>query len=182
MIIGEGVTIGSLEELKDNFGHTKFSSSGNTTEQLLTNYLNGIDNQDGKTRLIVRGNARCEKPGTRQRREFSYVSEVDLAEAYEVGKHAVEIALAGENGYMSTIVRTPGKDYTVLYEKVPLNIVANSEREFPKNWVTEDKIDVTDDFIQWAMPLIGKGLPTFCKFSEIYTEKKCSTYIPVAYR
>ena len=182
VIIGEGVTIGSLEALKDNFGHMQFSSSGTTVEQLLTNYLNGIDKQDGKTRLIVRGNARCEKPGTRQRREFSYVSEVDLQEAYEVGKHAVEIALTGENGYMSTIVRLPGKDYKVSYEKVLLDVVANSEREFPKKWITEDKIDVTDDFVKWAIPLIGKDLPVFCKFKEIYIEKKCPYYIPVAYR
>lgn len=182
VIIGEGVKLGSLKPLKDNFGHTQFSSSGTTVEQLLVNYLNGIDRQDRKTRLIVRGNARCEKPGTRQRRESAYVSEVDLTEAYEVGKHAAKRALADENGYMSTIIRIPGKDYKVLYEKVLLDIVANSEREFPKNWITADRIDVTDDFIKWGIALIGKDLPVFCEFKEIYAERICSFYKPAAYR
>ena len=83
---------------------------------------------------------------------------------------------------MSTIVRLPGKDYKVSYEKVLLDVVANSEREFPKKWITKDKIDVTDDFIEWGMPLIGESLPIFCEFKGIYAENKCSYYIPVGYR
>jgi 6-phosphofructokinase 1 len=182
VVIGEGVNLGSPGVLRDSFGHAQFSSSATSTEQILTNYLNGIDRKDGKTRLIVRGNARCEKPGTRQRREAAYVSEVDLSEAYNVGRYAANIALSGESGYMATIVRIPGISYKVRYEKVLLKEVANSEREFPREWITKDRMDVTEDFIKWAIPLIGGKLHQFSTFSDIFAEKKCSAYIPVAFR
>ncbi|HEY4696031.1 MAG TPA: diphosphate--fructose-6-phosphate 1-phosphotransferase [Candidatus Hydromicrobium sp.] len=182
VVIGEGVNLGNLGILKDNFGHIEYGSTATSVEQILTNYLNGLDKKDGKTRLVVRGNVRCEKPGTRQRRETTYVSDVDLSEAYKVGEYAANIALKEESGYMSTILRVPGRAYKVMYDKVLLETVANSEREFPKKWITEDKIDVTDDFIKWAMPLIGGNLPNLCKFKEVYAEKKCSSYIPYDYR
>jgi 6-phosphofructokinase len=182
VVIGEGVNLGDLGVIKDNFSHIEYGSSATSVEQILINYLNGLDKENGKTRLIVRGNARCERPGTRQRREIAYVSEVDLLEAYKVGEHAADIAFKEENGYMSTILRVPGEAYKIIYDKVLLEAVANSEREFPKKWVTEDKTDVTDDFIEWAMPLIGSSLPNFCEFKEIYAEKKCSSYIPYGYR
>ena len=181
VVIGEGVELGSLGVLADSFGHTQFSSSALSVEQILSNYLNGID-RGGKTRLAVRGNARWEKPGTRQRREVAYVSEVDLSEAYQVGKLAAEITLSGQSRYMSTIIRVPGSTYRVKYDKVPLEIVANSEREFPPDWITQDRIDVTDDFTRWTKPLIGKEPPDFTSFKNIYAEKKLKSYTPYDYR
>lgn len=181
VVLGEGVSIGNLGDLKDNFGHTQFSSSALSVEQVLSNYLNGID-RDGKSRLDVRGRARWEKPGTRQRREAAYVADVDLDEAYQTGKLAAELALAGESGYMSTIIRLPGDDYRVKYDKVQLYEVANSEREFPPDWITTDRIDITDDFISWAAPLIGKDIPDFTKVKNIYADKKLNSYMPYGHR
>jgi 6-phosphofructokinase 1 len=186
VVIGEGVELGDLGILRDSFGHTQFSASKRTVEQLLINYLNGTDRKDNKgraqSRLIVRGIARSERPGTRQRREIAYVSEVDREEAYQVGAYAARIALSGENGFMSTIIRKSGNAYNITYDKVPLKVVANSEREFPEEWIASDRVDVTDKFIEWAFPLIGKPLPEFAKFKEIFTPKKCNKYIPIAYR
>ena len=185
-VIGEGVEVGDLGILRDNFGHAQFSASERTVEQALINYLNGIDRKDSQrraqSRLIVRGIARSERPGTRQRREIAYVSEVDREEAYQVGAYAARIALSGENGFMSTIIRKLGNVYNVTYDKVPLKVVANSEREFPEEWIASDRVDVTDKFIEWAFPLIGKPLPEFAKFKEIFAPKKCGEYIPVEYR
>ncbi|GAG33302.1 unnamed protein product, partial [marine sediment metagenome] len=53
------------------------------------------------------------------------------------------------------------------------------EREFPQEWITPDRMDVTDEFIEWALPLIGSPLPRFAKFKDIYVPKKCAEYIPV---
>ncbi len=182
VVISEGINLGDLGVVRDNFGHIEYNSSATTVGQILINYLNGLDKEDRKRRFLVRGNARCENPGTRQRREIAYASEVDLLEAYKVGEHAANVALKGENGYMATILRIPGKTYRVVYDKVLLETVANSEREFPGEWMARDKTDVTDDFIEWAMPLIGSELPRFCGFREIYAEKKCPSYIPYDYR
>ena len=186
VVIGEGVNVGDLGILRDNFGHPQFSASERTVEQSLINYLNGTDRKDNQgraeSRLIVKGIARSERPGTRQRREIAYVSEVDREEAYQVGIYAARIALSGGNGFMSTIIRKPGGIYKVTYDKVPLDVVANSERKFPQEWISIDKADVTDEFVEWALPLIGTPLPHFAKFKEIYVPKKCAEYIAVEYR
>jgi len=186
VIIGEGVNVGDLGILKDAFGHAQFSAAERSAEQVVANYLNGLDRKDeqgrARTRLIVKGIARYEKPGTRQRREIAYVSEVDRREAYEVGVHAAKLALNEENGYMATIIRVPGEKYKVVYDKVPLEVVANSARTFPKEWIAPNRADVTDDFIKWAMPLIGGPLPRFAQFKEIYAPKLCPEYTPAGYR
>ncbi len=186
VVIGEGVNVGDLGILRDSFGHAEFSASEKTVEQALTNYLNGIDRKDSQgraqSRLMVKGIARSERPGTRQRREIAYVSEVDKEEAYQTGVYAAKIALSGENGFMSTIVRNPDLPYKVNYDKILLDTVANSEREFPQEWITPDRADVTDEFVNWALPLIGGPLPRFAKFKEIFIPKKCNKYIPTTYR
>jgi hypothetical protein len=82
------------------------------------------------------------------------------------------------------------KDKQEFYT-VPLEIVANSVRYMPSNWITKDGIDVTDDFIRYAMPLIGDGWPEirienglqrFAKFNIRFIEKKLPEYIPVTLR
>jgi len=186
IVLGEGVELGDLGILRDSFGHAQFSASEKTVEQLLINYLNGTDRKDDKgraqSRLIIRGIARSERPGTRQRREIAYVSEVDKEEAYQVGAYAAKLALDGENGFMSTIIRKPGSIYKVTFDKVSLNVVANSERKFPQEWISVGKLDVTDEFVEWALPLIGSPLPRFAKFKGIFVPKKCNKYVPTAYR
>ena len=124
-------------------------------------------------------------PGTDQRDTCTYASIVDLDEAYRVGQKAVEIAKSGENGWMSTILREPGAIYNVRYDKVPLKEVANSERTFPEAWIAENKIDVTDEFLAYAQPLIGEdwasvpvvnGRQRFARFDPIFADKKLPDY------
>ena len=184
VVISEGFPVGDIGESKDSFGHTQFSASQMTVGQVAVNYLN-------KVGLKVRGSARCNVSGTDQRHSMIYASDIDLDEAYEVGKKAVQIAVEDGTGYMSTILRKPGNIYRVTYDKVPLEKVANSERKFPLSWLSENKIDVTDDFIKYAKPLIGEnwvdvpvenGLQRFAKFKPIFAEKKCKPYVPQAHR
>jgi len=186
VVVGEGVNLGDLSILKDSFGHAQFSASGFTVGKLLINYLNGQDRKDkegrAQSRLVVPGIARSENPGTRQRREIAYISIVDREEAYQIGAYSARLALDGQDGYMATIIRKPGDKYSVTFDKVPLEIVANSEREFPKKWIAKNKVDVTDAYINWAMPLIGGPLPEFARFKDIYVSKKCDEYIPEGFR
>jgi 6-phosphofructokinase 1 len=120
-----------------------------------------------------------------------YASAVDLEEAYEVGQNAVRIAVEHGSGYMSTILRRPGPIYSVDYDKVPLEAVANSERKFPARWIAPSRIDVTDDFVRYARPLIGEdwvsvplvnGIQRFARLKKIFAEKKLPEYLPEAYR
>ncbi len=183
LVVGEGMAVGDIGVEKDNFGHANFGASRQSAAQIVTNYLNEIG-------LSARGSARYNIPGTDQRGSINLASVVDLDEAYKLGQKAVDIAVNSGNGYMSTILRNDGKKYSVRYDKVPLELVANSERSFPNEWLTDSKIDVTDDFIRYARPLIGDewvsvplvdGIMRFAKLKPIFAQKKLKDYIPQGY-
>jgi 6-phosphofructokinase len=184
VVVSEGFPVGDIGEKKDLFGHTEYSSSEITVGQIVTNFLN-------KVGLKAGGMARGQVPGTDQRNAIVYASTVDLDEAYKVGEKAVLIASEGESGYMATILRKESSKYEVYYDKVPLEKVANSERSFPANWISDNRIDVTDDFINYARPLIGEdwariptesGIMRFARFKPIFADKKLAEYTPEAYR
>ncbi|MCD4786328.1 MAG: diphosphate--fructose-6-phosphate 1-phosphotransferase [Candidatus Eremiobacteraeota bacterium] len=184
VVVSEGFPVSDLGEMKDGFGHTEYSSSKSTVEQVVVNYLNSVG-------LKARGATRGQVPGTDQRHAIIYASTVDLEEAYRVGQKAVLIAQDGESGYMATILRKPGLIYNVYYDKVPLNRVANSERTFPEEWISGNGIDVTDTFLKYARPLIGEdwvsvplvnGRQRFAGIRKIFAGKKLPEYIPQAYR
>ncbi|MEA3334894.1 MAG: diphosphate--fructose-6-phosphate 1-phosphotransferase [Chloroflexota bacterium] len=184
VVVSEGFDVGELAARRDSFGHVQFSASGTTVEQVVVNYLNDAG-------LAATGSARGNVPGTDQRNNMIYASTVDLEEAYKLGQKAVEIAVTDGNGYMSTILRQPGALYNVKYDKVPLELVANSERTFPSGWISESRVDVTDEFIAYAQPLIGEswpsiplvnGLQRFARLKPIFAEPKLAPYTPQTYR
>lgn len=178
VVVSEGFDVGDLGEVKDSFGHAQFGASKLTVAQKVVNLLNDRG-------LATRGAARGQVPGCDQRDTCTYASVVDLDEAYRVGQKAAEIAASGENGWMSTILRKPGLIYNVEYDKVPLELVANSERTFPEAWIAPNKIDVTDEFLKYATPLIGEdwasvpvinGRQRFTRFAPKFAEKKLPAY------
>jgi 6-phosphofructokinase 1 len=184
VVVSEGLKLGDIGELKDSFGHTQFSSSETTVAQMVINGLNAKG-------LAVKGAARANVPGTDQRHNMIYASTVDLDEAYRLGQHAALLAGAGAGGYMSTILRNPGPVYSVRYDRVPLAEVANSERTFPANWIAPDRPDVTDEFIDYAQPLIGSdwvsvpmigGRIRLARLAPKFANQKLPKYIPQADR
>jgi 6-phosphofructokinase 1 len=183
VVVSEGLDVGELGALKDSFGHTMFSASAMTVERIVVNHLN-------KVGLSVRGAARGNTPGTDQRDAAIYASTVDLDEAYKVGQKAVAIAVSDGTGWMATILRKPGDTYSVYYDKVELEKVANSERSLPAGWIAPSKVDVTNDFVNYARPLIGDdwpgvpltgGIQRYARLKPIFAEKKCPEYVPQAY-
>ncbi len=184
VVVSEGLDVGDIGATKDSFGHTQFSASETTAAQIVVSYLN-------KVGLAARGAARGQVPGCDQRDTAVYASTVDLDEAYRVGQKAVLIAKDEGTGWMSTILRDPGLIYSVRYDKVELQKVANSERAFPKAWIAPSRVDVTDDFVAYARPLIGEdwasvplvgGIQHFARLKPVFADKKCPAYIPQAYR
>jgi 6-phosphofructokinase 1 len=184
VVVSEGFEVGGLGEVKDSFGHIMFSSSQQTVAQIVVNHLNEVG-------LAARGAARANVSGTDQRHSMVYASTVDLEEAYRLGQQAVLIAVQDGSGYMSTLLRQPGPVYAVRYDKVLLELVANSERSFPKEWISPNRIDVTDDFVRYARPLIGEEWPSiplvdgrqrFARLEKIFAPRKLPAYVPQAYR
>lgn len=184
LVVSEGFPVGSIGERKDSFGHTMFSASETTVAQTVVNYLN-------EKGLAARGAARGNVPGTDQRHAITYASSVDLDEAYKVGRKAVELAVEGQSGFMATILRVPGSIYGVTYDKVPLEVVANSERTFPKAWITSGGRDVSDDFVSYAKPLLGEdmvsipmiaGRQRLARLLPLFADKSLPEYVPQAAR
>ncbi|MDR0335601.1 MAG: diphosphate--fructose-6-phosphate 1-phosphotransferase [Planctomycetaceae bacterium] len=184
VVISEGFHVGDVGAVKDSFGHTSFSASQMTVAQIVVNYLN----QKG---LSAKGSARGNVPGTDQRHSMAYASPIDLDEAYRLGQKAMELAATGQGGSMSTILRESGFIYNVRYDKVPLELVANSERTFPASWILPNGCDVSDEFVRYAQPLVGEdmlslpmigGRQRMTQFEPIFAEKQLMPYVPEADR
>jgi len=184
VVVSEGLELGDIGAARDAFGHVQFSSSETTVAQMVVNYLNRVG-------LRADGSARSDVVGTHQRHEMVMGSTVDMAEAYAVGQQAALLAAAGESGYMATILRDPGPVYSVRYDQVPLEQVANSERTFPKEWITAEGTDVADAFVTYARPLIGEGWPSvplvdgrqrFARLQPLFAPQRLAPYVPQAYR
>jgi 6-phosphofructokinase 1 len=180
VVVNEGFDVGELGEARDGFGHIEYGASQTTAAQVVTNYLNRVG-------LKARGQVTGQLPGVLQRSTSIHASRVDLDEAYEVGRKAVQIAMEEGSGWMATTLRAPGQSYKAVFDKVPLELVANSERFIPKEWITKDRLDVTDDFIRYAMPLIGdgwpdidleRGLQRFARLDIRFVDKRLGSYVP----
>ena len=184
VVVSEGCDVGDLGYTKDSFGHAQFGASQTTVQQALVSFLNAKG-------IKAKGSARGQTYGTDQRDTAIYASTVDLDEAYRVGQKAVMLAVEGQGGFMSTILREAGVIYSVRYDKVPLETVANSERTFPAKWITPDKCDVTDKFLAYCRPLVGEDWPSvpmidgrqrFARLKMVFADKKLPEYVPQADR
>ena len=106
-------------------------------------------------------------------------SGTDIAESFNSGKVAVESALAGLTDKMVGFQCDRGPDgykcNTVLFD---LANVANFEKKVPIEWINEAHNGVTQDFIDYCLPLIEgetgmvkeNGLPRFAKLKKVFAE------------
>ena len=102
-----------------------------------------------------------------QRSAAHIASAVDIDEAFNAGKVAVEAAIAGESGKMVAFEREEdGGLYKCKYVLLSLSSVANYEKKVPLEWITEDGNYVTSDFINYVLPLI-QGEPKIPKANSL---------------
>lgn len=111
-----------------------------------------------------------------QRSAAHIASAVDIDEAYSVGKYAVEAAINGATGQMVALER---EDNQGLYSCKPtllsLSSVANYEKKVPLEWVTRDGNYVTNEFINYVLPLIqgepripqSNSLPRYARLKKV---------------
>ena len=97
-----------------------------------------------------------------QRSARHIASRTDVAQAYAVGKAAVELALKGRNAVMPTIVRKSNKPYKWTIGVANLDDVANVEKKLPRDFITDDGYGITEKCRQYLAPLIqGEDYPPF---------------------
>ena len=115
-----------------------------------------------------------------QRSARHIASATDVEQAYAVGRHAVELAVAGRSGVMACIVRQQDVPYRWSLGEVPLGRVANVERRLPKAFISRDGFGITAAARRYLEPLIAGedwppyqgGLPAFARLRNHPAPKK----------
>lgn len=108
-----------------------------------------------------------------QRAARHIASQTDVDHAYAVGQAAVEMALAGKNAVMPTIVRGKGDRYRWSIGETRLSRVANREKKMPKNFISRDGFNITSTARRYFAPLIqGEAYPDYKAGMPVYTRLK----------
>lgn len=141
-----------LGAAKDDFGHALPGDVAASLAALVT------------SRLRLR--ARSEKPGLCGRSSSVLASEVDRAEAEAVARFAVSRAVAGHSGFMAAIVREQSRPYSVRYEAVPLELVANTERKLPLEYITPERNNIVPSYRAYVEPLMGGPLRRYAQLES----------------
>ena len=118
-----------------------------------------------------------------QRAARHVASKTDVAQAYAVGKAAVELALKGRTAVMPTIVRKANKPYKWTVGVARLEDVANVEKKLPRDYITDDGFHITAKCRQYLLPLIQgedyppyrNGLPAYVTLKSVSVAKKLGT-------
>lgn len=131
------------ESEKDAHGNVQLSGTG-----ALGDALGKII----KDRLKIK-RVRSDTFGYLQRSFLGIVSDVDQAEAREVGEKAAQFAI-WNNVDGSVAIRRTG-DYSVDYFLTPLNTVARETKSMPRTFINETGNGITTDFLNYARPLLG---------------------------
>jgi len=97
-----------------------------------------------------------------QRAARHIASKTDLEQAYSLGEAAVNLAMAGNNALMPTIVRVSDEPYEWKVGTAPLDEVANQEKMMPGSFFSDDGFGITEEARRYFQPLImGEAYPNY---------------------
>jgi len=114
-----------------------------------------------------------------QRSARHIVSAVDLKQAYQLGKTAVQLAMQGKQSVMPIIVRTSNQPYRWHIDSVPLQDVANIEKKLPKKYIRADGFHITPSCKAYLAPLIqGEAYPPYLNGLPNYQPFPCRLVKP----
>ena len=108
-----------------------------------------------------------------QRSSRHIASKIDVDQAYALGKYAVELAINGKNGVMTSIKRVSDHPYKWKLTNVPLHKVANVEKKMPRNYLSKDGYHISSSCRKYMSPLIaGEDFPKYHNGIPVYTSFK----------
>ncbi len=101
-----------------------------------------------------------------------------------MGKAAVQLALAGKNAVMPTVVRKSDVPYRWSIGSVKLSRVANVERKMPKSYISKDGFGITAKGKRYLAPLIRgedypaykNGIPKYVRLKNQLVERKLEPF------
>ena len=149
----------------DGFGHAQLGGLASMLADVVKKEL-GVKVRGIELSLLQRCAAHC-------------ASKTDVDESYMSGKAAVDYAVAGETDHMPGFKCTRDENgYKCEIQLLPLSKVANTEKKVPREWINAEGNGVTQEFIDYASPLIAgenvgpkvNGLPRFAQLQKIKAE------------
>lgn len=147
--VSEGITtkdgkfvceLGANEKAVDAFGHKQLSGCAKTLADIIH------DETGLKTRAI--------EFSTLQRAATHIASLTDIEEAVKVGYEAVMAADRGVTGEMVVMLRDESNEYKINYSLYDIHDIANVENKIPENMIDKENKTLTNDYINYAKPLI----------------------------
>ena len=124
----------------DNFGHNYLAGVGKALEKVVSREIGC------KVRSI--------ELNVMQRCSSHLSSKRDVSEAERIGGAAVSAAMEGVSGEMMVFRRVSNRPYNVRIEHVEISKVANRVKYFPDEWINESGNNVTDEAVEYFLPLI----------------------------
>lgn len=124
----------------DAFGHQYLSGIGKCLENIVSKELNC------KVRSI--------ELNVMQRCSSHIASLTDLCESEEIGEAAVEAAMDGKTGRMMCYNRDSNSPYKMHIGDISVFDTANKEQYFPIEWINSEHNNVTDEALEYFLPLI----------------------------
>ncbi len=148
----------------DGFGHAQLGGLAATLANIMKEKT-GAKVRGIELSLLQRCAAHC-------------ASGTDIQESFSAGKAAVEAALAGETDRMVGFECSRENGYTCKTKLFELSKVANFEQKLPVEWINAEHNGVTQDFVNYCLPLIQgetpmvkeNGLPRFCNLKKVFAE------------
>jgi ATP-dependent phosphofructokinase / diphosphate-dependent phosphofructokinase len=109
---------------------------------------------------------RADTFGYLQRSFLGVVSEVDAAEAREVGRTAVRLAVSGKVPHGSVVIERLGEgaEYRAGFGHTELKNVAKETRAMPAEYIAGEN-DVAPRFLEYVRPLVGR-MPRAARLSD----------------
>ena len=152
---------------KDSFGHAQLGGVGTALANLCKEKFNC------KTRAI--------EFSLMQRCGAHLASKADVEEAFKAGAAAVKYAVSGSTDKMVILKRdTKSGKYKCKVGTMNVAKAANTEKKVPLEWIINDGTMLSQEFIDYALPLIQgdskapleDGLPRFAKLKKVFVNKK----------
>lgn len=142
---GDYLTDSLQNRAADAFGHKILAGASRYLEEILRHEI-GCKVRSVELNLM-------------QRCASHVASAADIYEARFIGMAAADYAISGGTGKMVALRRTSTKPYRFEVDFVDITKIANQVKTVPDEWINEAGNDVTEEMIDYLLPLIQGELP-----------------------
>ena len=147
----EGYYIADAMQSKqtDDFGHKILAGTGRFLEEIVRHEIGC------KVRSI--------ELNVMQRCASHIASASDIYEARLLGNAAADRAINGFSGEMACIKRISNTPYQIEITFSPIGEIANHVKFVPREWISEEGNDITQELMNYILPLVQGEFPvTYC--------------------